>query len=138
MPRGVDSDDTIYGDQAAEAATDGADYILGDNGRIDRRFTVPGLAAMASQVIPWPNNKVCTCARLLAILACMDSESKSDGLLQLCLIDAGWLFLALACYTETGISVTHCTRTLHRARTGIGIQRSATQRPTRAMMWCAS
>lgn len=65
----MDSDDTIYGDQEAEAATDGADYILGDNGRIDRRFTVPGLAAMASQVVPWPNTKVWTC------VAGIDSKS---------------------------------------------------------------
>lgn len=53
---GSDTSDAIYGDgDAGEAADDGADFIFGDNGRIDRRFVVGNDVLY----LPWTVNKVC-------------------------------------------------------------------------------
>lgn len=56
---GSDTGDTIYGDgdkTQTGASDDGADFILGENGRIDRRFTLG--ADVPVLYLPWTVNKV--------------------------------------------------------------------------------
>lgn len=57
VPLGVDTGDRIWGDgDTGEAATDASDVILGDNGRIDRRFLNTSSPPVFYQ--PWPVYKV--------------------------------------------------------------------------------
>jgi hypothetical protein len=53
VPYGVDTGDRIWGDgDTGELSTDASDVILGDNGRIDRRFLNQGAPPIFYQ--PWP------------------------------------------------------------------------------------